>query len=120
MERLGNTTEDRGTARQELLLAKERAIPPLLAALADPNKAAAHLDVVKVLAGLMTRIEDPRITTALLDHMGNNKSAAIRARIAYLMGLYQIEESNQQPMLRRWTAKSHPVDGGRRCCSLCR
>lgn len=79
----------REVARQELLLAKDRAVAPLLAALADPQQRAARPEVVEVLASLMTRVEAPAIAAALIDHLQTDPDPEVRARIANRMGLFR-------------------------------
>ena len=87
VERLGGDPETRADARQELLLAKERAVDPLLAALADDTHSAARPELVAVLASLMMRVDDPRIETALLERLRADPDLRVRARIARHMGL---------------------------------
>ena len=88
IRQLASSPDQRLLARQELLLAKERAVTPLVAALDDPDFADARMDLCEVLISLMVRVEDPRITEALLDHLGSDPNSEIRARIARLLGVH--------------------------------
>ena len=74
--------EERESARQELLLATDRAVPPLLAALEDPSRGAARPHLVDILLSLMTRVEDGRILPRLEHHLLTDGDPAVRARIA--------------------------------------
>lgn len=74
--------ETRALARQELLLAKDRAVAPLLVALDDPDYAAARPELVEVLASLTMRVDDPRIEAALARHLAEDGDPRVRARIA--------------------------------------
>jgi hypothetical protein len=71
------------------LLAKDRAVEPLLEALADADRAGARPELVGVLVGLLVRVGDPRITKALADHFRFDPDPAVRAAIARAMGLYR-------------------------------
>ncbi len=79
--------EQRESARQELLLATDRSVTPLLAALEDPARAAARPYLVDVLLSLLTRVEDERIRLRLEHHMLTDADAEVRARIARGLGL---------------------------------
>ncbi len=79
--------EQRESARQELLLATDRAVTPLLAALEDPARATARAHLVDVLLSLLTRVEDERIRLRLEHHMLTDADAEVRARIARGLGL---------------------------------
>ena len=85
IDKLGRGGEDREEAQQELLLAKERAIEPLLEALKDLNYTA-RPELVEVLASLMMRMDDPRIEQALCQHLRTDPDPGVRARIARWMG----------------------------------
>ncbi len=92
IERLKVGGEELVRAKQELLLARERAVPPLLAALDDPRQTANRLEIVEVLAALMLRLNDENITRALQRHLLANPDSLIRARIGYEVGLYNRTE----------------------------
>ena len=66
VEKLGGSSEERVQARQELLLAKDRSVRPLLDALHDERFKEARPELVDVLVGLMMREGDKRIEQALL------------------------------------------------------
>ena len=89
VERLAGNREEREAARQELLLAKDRAVGPLLAALEDANLVDARPQLVEVLASLATRVEDPRIMGALVDHLRTDLDPGVRARIARFLGMHR-------------------------------
>ena len=65
-----------------MLLAKDRAVEPLLQAQKEPANTAARPAPVDVLMSLRTRIEDDRIAAALTDHLVNDPQVAMRSRIA--------------------------------------
>ncbi len=67
---LSGTVEEREAATQELLLAKERAVEPLLQALADHSVAEARAALVEILISLMMRVDDERIGSALHSSAG--------------------------------------------------
>ena len=78
-------------ARQQLLLAKDLALDPLLGALEDPGRAAVRADLVDVLANMNLRVDDPRIEEALKDHFVSDADPQVRARIAWSAGLHRRE-----------------------------
>ena len=79
--------EQRESARQELLLATDRSVTPLLAALEDSTRTAARPYLVDVLLSAMTRVEDGRIHLRLEHHMLTDGDPEVRARIARGLGL---------------------------------
>ena len=88
VEQLAGGAEERQWARQELLLAKDRAVQPLLQALEDSANTASRPDLVAVLVSLMMRVEDDRISAALTDHLVNDPQVIVRSRIARLLGMH--------------------------------
>ena len=82
-----SSSQDREAARQELLLAKERAVTPLLAALTEPDLADARYQVVDVLLSLMMRVEDRRIGDRLRRLLVDDPAPEVRARIARGFGM---------------------------------
>ena len=88
VEQLAGDADERQWARQELLLAKDRAVEPLLQAQEEPANTAARPALVNVLVSLMTRVEDDRIAAALTDHLVNDPQVAVRSRIARLLGMH--------------------------------
>ena len=80
--------DDQVRARQELMLAKEESVPPLLAALEDPRHAARRPEIVGVLVDLMTRLDDERIAPALKRRMLTDPDSRVRAKICSEVGLY--------------------------------
>jgi HEAT repeat protein len=77
----------RETAMRHLLLAKDRAVGPLVAALDDTSVATGRPELADVLVSLMVRVDDPRIVDALEHHMIADPDVGVRQRIAYKMGL---------------------------------
>lgn len=92
VEMLAGSPEEREQARQELLLAKDRAVEPLLRALNDPNKGTARAELVEVLVSLMTRVDDARIGETLNRLLAGDEDPAVRARIAQRMGMFKRAE----------------------------
>ena len=85
--KLGGGPDEREAAKQELLLAKDRSVGPLLAALDDPQHAAAHCDLIDVLTSLMMRVDDARIQAALRQFLLGDAPAPVRSRVAERLGL---------------------------------
>lgn len=80
--------EAREAARQELLLAKDRAVGPLLAALDDPARAACRPVLVEVLASLMMRVDDARLPQRLAHLLRTDPDPGLRALVARAAGLH--------------------------------
>jgi len=95
VERLASSGQEREQARQELLLAKDRAVGPLLKAVEDPRHAAARTELVDVLVSLMTRVDDERIPATLNRLLRTDPDPAVRARIAQRMGLFKRAETSE-------------------------
>ena len=93
VERLAGSSDAREQGRQELLLAKDRAVGPLLEALNDPRYRDARPELVEVLVSLMTRVEDARLSAALNQLLLKDDDPAVRARIAQRMGLFRRTEA---------------------------
>lgn len=87
IETLAFDPDNREAARQELLLAKERSIEPLLEALAKPEYAAVRGEIAAALLSLSLRVEDDRIHQALSQHLVDDEDPEVRARIAHGFGL---------------------------------
>jgi len=90
--KLGGTAEEREEGQQELLLAKDRSVGPLLEALENPRFTRGRPELVEVLVGLMTRVEDPRIQAALRRHLLEDPDPRVRAHIARKFGLFHCTE----------------------------
>lgn len=87
VEELGSDDPQiRRQARQELLLAKERAVEPLLAAFEDGALQAARPALTDVLASLLRRLGDPRIEAAFIEHLSGDPDARVRAACAHHLG----------------------------------
>jgi len=90
--KLGGKIEEREEGRQELLLAKDRSVGPLLEALENPHFTKGRPELVEVLVALMTRVEDPRIGAELIRHLVEDPDPQVRARIAHKFGLFHRTE----------------------------
>ena len=93
VEKLGGSGDEREQARQELLLAKDQAVGPLLKALDDKRHAKARPELVEVLVSLMTRVDDKRIAETLNRLLMEDGDPAVRARIARRMGMFKRAEA---------------------------
>lgn len=82
----------REAARQQLLIAKDRAVAPLLAALDDTSNGAARPELAEVLIGLLVRTADRSISDDLIRRLADDPDAAVRARIARGAGLHRRQE----------------------------
>lgn len=89
----------REAARQQLLIAKDRAVGPLLEALEDPSHGPARPELAEVLIGLLVRTGDRRISADLSQRLADDPDAAVRARIARGAGLHRRKEFIE-PLLR--------------------
>lgn len=89
----------RETARQELILAKEHAVLPLLAALADNQLNTSKPLLVEVLGGLSRRIDDQRIIEAFYERLRVEPDSLTRAAIARQLGSMG-KKTNIEPLLR--------------------
>jgi len=88
VEKLAGGPEEREEGRQELLLAKDRAVDPLLEAFEDPEYSKSRPELAEVLAGLLARVDDPRVEPTLYRHLVSDPDSLVRARIAHRVGLY--------------------------------
>lgn len=91
--RLAGDADERQQARQELLLAKDRAVEPILAAMDAEDNAVARAELVDVLLSLMMRVDDDRILRTLDRHLVSDPDPAVRQRIAQQMGAYNRKEA---------------------------
>ena len=89
---LGSGGDQQAAAMQELLLANERAIAPLLDALEKPHPEPVRIGLVEILTSLLMRVEDKRISAALSQQLRDDPSPQVRAFIAHRMGLFKIAE----------------------------
>ena len=85
--RLGAGGQESERAKQELLLAKGNAVPALLAALENPDFTTGRPEIAEVLVGLMTRVDDNRINTALRTHLIEDPDPDTRIRIIREVGM---------------------------------
>lgn len=86
---LGGDADQRAAARQELLLAKDRSVAPLLEALEDPDRAKARPLLIDVLVSLMMRVDDDRILDSLVRHLSSDPSPQVRARVAHALAMHR-------------------------------
>ena len=87
--KLGAGGEEAQLAKQELLLAREEAVPALLTALDNPEFTAVRPELAEVLVALTTRVDDDRIDSTLKRHMVNDPDPETRARIAHEIGIHK-------------------------------
>ena len=81
IDKLGKGGEAAEEAKNDLILAKELPIDPLLTALIDPERTAARAEIVDVLARLMTMTENERILPALIQRLRDDPDPLVRARV---------------------------------------
>lgn len=77
-------------AMLELLLAKDRAVGPMVEALADPDRAASRPRLAHALAGLVSRVPDPRIPETLTSLLQSDPDPAVRCAVAIAAGYYRL------------------------------
>ena len=87
VDELENSGEKLEMAKQELLIAKNDAIPELLDAFEDEGRSAVRVELAEVLAGLFMRLEDKSIAEALRRHILSDPNPAVRARISRELGM---------------------------------
>ena len=80
--------DDQVRAKQELLLAKDRSILPLIEALDGPRHTPRRPEIVDVLVDLMVQLDDERIFPALKRHLLTDPDTRVRSRICLAVGLY--------------------------------
>ncbi|MBT4611295.1 MAG: hypothetical protein HOC05_14730 [Gemmatimonadetes bacterium] len=85
-------------AMLELLLAKDRAVGPMVEALADPDRAASRPRLAHALAGLVSRVSDPRIPETLTSLLQSDPDPAVRSAVAIAAGYYRLVDLSQ-PLL---------------------
>jgi hypothetical protein len=79
----------REAARQQLLIAKDRAVGPLLEALADTDNGDARPELADVLVSLHVRTADARIIDDLSERLSTDPDPRVLARIARAAGLHR-------------------------------
>jgi tetratricopeptide (TPR) repeat protein len=89
IERLNGSGDELEEAKQELLVATDQSVAPLLEALEDQRPTGARREIVDVLSSLMARLDDKRVSTALQRHLHDDPDPEVRARIAHRMGIYK-------------------------------
>ena len=89
IDKLSGSAEERAAGRMELLLAKDRAVDDLLAALDDPERVSSRRGLVGVLVGLMNRVDDERIEAAVLRVLREDPDHRVRATVAQQLGLHR-------------------------------
>ena len=89
--------ELREAARQELLLAKERAIGPLLEALAasSVDDGSSRGILVEVIDGLMTRVDDDRLGAALANVLRSDSVVSLRIQVAHFAAIHRPVELSE-------------------------
>lgn len=81
---LGDPQRDAELVKQELLLARGRAVEPVLGALDSPHPA--PQEVADVLVRLTTRMDDARLDSAISRHLRSHPDGKVRARLAHGLG----------------------------------
>ena len=89
-----NDPLSREVARQELLLAKERAVAPLLEdlAMSSGDDGSFRAILVEVIAGLMTRVDDDRLGTALANVLRTDSAVSLRTQVAHFAAIHRRAE----------------------------
>ena len=87
LRKLGGNADERAEAKNELLLAREVAVEPLLRALEDSLFQTGRGELIDVLASLMLRVGDERIAPALQRHLLRDPDSRFRGRIAHKLGV---------------------------------
>jgi len=77
-------------AMLELLLAKDRAVGPMVEALADPDRTASRPRLVHAMASLVARVSDPRIPETLTQLLQSDPDPAVRSAVAIAAGYYHL------------------------------
>ncbi len=86
IENLGAGPDERAMARHELILAKEGAVEPIVAALESRDSPEIRPDLAEVLVDLLLRAEDERIWAVLEKHLLDDSDPRVRGRIADKLG----------------------------------
>ena len=86
-------------ARQELLLARERAVDPLVKALDQLPSTETRIEIASVLSSLMMRTEDVRVEAALVRLLAQDPEPSVRAAVAHDLGLQRRASSIPELLL---------------------
>ena len=89
IDALDGGSDQRQQAQHILLLAKDKAVAPLLDALEHAPRAALRTEVADVLISLSTRLEDARLLPALEQHLLQDPDPQGRSRIAFKLGVHR-------------------------------
>ena len=90
--KLGAGPDERAMGRHELVLARDLAIEPIIAALESQDRKEVRPDLADVLVSMMLRADDERIEAALKKHLLDDADPRVRARIADKLGLHMKSE----------------------------
>ena len=85
---LSQGPDERAAARHELILASDKAIEPLIAALESRDDTNARAEVADILVGIMARSRSERVAGVLKKHLLDDPDPMVRGRIAEELGLY--------------------------------
>ena len=90
--KLGAGPDERAMGRHELVLARDLAIEPIIAALESQDRKEVRPDLADVLVSMMLRADDERIEASLKKHLLDDADPRVRARIADKLGLHMKSE----------------------------
>ena len=88
IDKLAAGPDERAMGKHELILAKDRAIEPIIAALESQDRAEVRPDLAEVLVSMMLRSDNPQIEAALKHHLLDDSDPRVRGRIADKLGLH--------------------------------
>ena len=92
IDKLAAGPDERAMGKHELILTRELAIGPIIAALKSQDRKEVRPDLADVLVSMMLRAEDERIEAALKQHLLDDPDPRVRARIADKLGLHMKSE----------------------------
>ena len=84
---LGGAPNEQAAAKHELVLSSERAVEPLIQALASDRETKIRAEVAEILVSFTMRTADERIAAVLEKHLLNDPDPVVRGRIAEELGL---------------------------------
>ena len=88
IDKLGSGPDERAMGKHELILAKEGAIEPIIAALEARDGGKIRPDLADVLVSLLLRSANERIGAVLKNHLLDDPDPRVRGRIADKLGLH--------------------------------
>ncbi len=88
IDKLGGSPDEQAAAKHELVLASNRAVEPLIQALASDRETKIRAEVADILVSFTVRTADERIAAVLEKHLLNDPEPLVRGRIAEELGLH--------------------------------